>query len=485
MKRKSTLFLFFSCFILFVSLSLLLLQKWATERFPMDDALAVYYTLQNAPSNFDPSIITEGVFRVCISLLISVAFFFVLFFYKKNVEVNQFEKLSKSLFFISLAFLIFALSLSFKNLHAKDYISIFKTNEKNVPYFTENDYKKAELQNIIFPSQKRNLIILFLESTESSFASFEEGGFQEENLIGELTSLAKEHIHFSDSKKIGGGFDLPRTNWTCAALIAKLFGIPFVTSPDNSKSKMSACSFTSITDILSANGYNQLFICGSDKKFASRDVLFENHGNVKVHDINWYKENNFLPKDYHVFWGFEDEKLFSFAKKELETLSEKDEPFMFSLLTVDTHMPYGYECACCKKTYENSLKNAIRCSSIQTANFIEWCKAQAWYKNTTIVLLGDHLFMDTAKTKLFKEREKIKQKRRFFNTFINVPFKAEDSVLENRLFSSFDMAPTILSSIGCIIEDEQFALGVNLFSSKKTLLEKYGTDEVSKKLRNF
>lgn len=45
---------------------------------------------------------------------------------------------------------------------------------------------------ITFPEKKRNLIYIFLESMESTYASKDEGGEFEFNCIPELTQLAKE-----------------------------------------------------------------------------------------------------------------------------------------------------------------------------------------------------------------------------------------------------------------------------------------------------
>ena len=42
-----------------------------------------------------------------------------------------------------------------------------------------------------------------------------------------------------------------------------------------------------------------------------------------------------------------------------------------------------------------------------------------------------------------------------------------------------DMFPTTLAALGCKIKGERLALGTNLFSDKKTLLETYGYDEVA------
>lgn len=61
-------------------------------------------------------------------------------------------------------------------------------------------------------------------------------------------------------------------------------------------------NLVTLTDILRRQGYDQRFIFGSDKKFASRGAFFAEHGKVEVHDINWYKSQGLLPEDYQVFW---------------------------------------------------------------------------------------------------------------------------------------------------------------------------------------
>ncbi len=41
---------------------------------------------------------------------------------------------------------------------------------------------------------------------------------------------------------------------------------------------------------------------------------FEQHGNFKIVDYNSAIENGWIDKDYHVWWGYEDIKLFEYAK---------------------------------------------------------------------------------------------------------------------------------------------------------------------------
>ena len=61
--------------------------------------------------------------------------------------------------------------------------------------------------------------------------------------------------------------------------------------------------------------------------------------------------------------------------------------------------------------------------------------------------------------------------RSIYNVIINSKVEPEND--KNRLFTNLDMYPTILASLGVEIEENQLGLGVNLFSNKKTLAEKY------------
>ena len=53
---------------------------------------------------------------------------------------------------------------------------------------------------------------------------------------------------------------------------------------------------------------------------------------------------------------------------------------------------------------------------------------------------------------------------------------------KNRQFSTLDIFPTVLASIGAKIDGERLALGTNLFSGKKTLIEEMGYEEFNKEL---
>ena len=99
--------------------------------------------------------------------------------------------------------------------------------------FIDDNYVDPSSVNITFPEQKRNLIYIFLESMEMTYADQEDGGAFEENVIPELTGLAQENEDFSgEDKKLNGGYSMPGTTWTMGAMFGQTSGLPLNISID-------------------------------------------------------------------------------------------------------------------------------------------------------------------------------------------------------------------------------------------------------------
>lgn len=153
-----------------------------------------------------------------------------------------------------------------------------------------------------------------------------------------------------------------------------------------------SASAYNLEDILAQNGYRQCFMLGSDATFGGRGAYFNSHGTCEIWDINTANELGKLSEDYYVWWGYEDNKLFEYAREKLEELSSYEEPFNLTLLTVDTHFEDGYVCDLCDDEFgDNQYANVMACSSKQVNEFIQWIQEQSFYENTTIILSGDHL----------------------------------------------------------------------------------------------
>lgn len=359
--------------------------------------------------------------------------------------------------------------------------------------FYRANYKAPDSVKITAPEQRRNLILVFLESMESSFTDTATGGIFAENYIPEISRLALDpaHLHFSKDGKLGGGTDVDGTGWTMGAIVAKTLGIPLYVYNLKNPS-VPGPSFLprakGLFEILQGFGYNEFFMEGAPGAFSSKDLFFKDHGGLRVHDVNYYEEVGKLPAGYYVFWGYEDAKLFEFAKVELDSLSRLPEPFFFSMLTVDAHYPNGWfdEASCPEfKPDANDLnetyKAVLRCTSKQFGSFFEWLKRQAWFENTTVVLVGDHLFMGQVFIpEDFKAQALRDSTRHWLDVFVNA---AKEPPTRIRRFTSFDILPSVLEAAGFEIEGHALGLGRSLFAAEPTLLEKLGLDSLNSELR--
>ena len=374
----------------------------------------------------------------------------------------------------------------YDELDVKEYL----VSQKKESHFIEQNYVDPRTTKITFPDKKRNLIYIYLESMESTFASKGDGGGLDFNCIPELTTLAEENTNFSDSDKLGGGYPAYGGTWTMAGIFSQTSGIPIKNSEqtdDVNATLAEQYSFSSqarnLEDILADEGYNQCFMIGSDATFGGRRAYFESHGKgqTEICDYNTAKENGQIPEDYYVWWGYEDQKLFANAQEKLTELSSKDEPFNFTMLTVDTHFEDGYVCEQCQNEFgDNQYANVMACSSRQVDAFVKWIQQQPFYENTTIVISGDHLTMDSD----FCNDVSEDYERSVYNVFINLPEGLDTSFekTHNREFATLDMFPTTLAAMGVTIEGDRLALGVNLFSDEQTLTEQYGRKGLDKEL---
>lgn len=348
--------------------------------------------------------------------------------------------------------------------------------------FIDDNYVDPASVKLSFPEKKKNLIYIFLESMEITYADEKNGGAFNENVIPELTKLAQKNEDFSGkSSELNGGYSLPGTTWTMGAMFGQTSGLPLNISIDGNSMDTQSSFFSGVItlgDILQKEGYTQTLLLGSDAAFGGRKLYFEDHGQYNIEDYNYIHDNGMLPEDYRVWWGYEDEKLFEFAKEKLMELSKKNTPFNLTMLTVDTHSEDGYVCENCQNTFgDNQYANVIACSSEQVKEFVEWVQKQDALKDTTIVISGDHPTMDSD----FCEDVDKDYERKVYTTYINSSVERMND--EKRVYSTFDNFPTTLAAMGVEIEGERLGLGTNLYSGKQTLTERFGKEKEEQELR--
>lgn len=351
----------------------------------------------------------------------------------------------------------------------------------NASSLLEEEYVDPNEVSITFPEKKRNLIYILLESMETTFFSQEQGGAMEQSVIPELYRLAEENLNFSEDQGVGGCNSCSGTYWTTGAIVAQASGLPLLLPYGGNQSDHMARPLEYVTmlwDILKQEGYYQAMMMGSDKYFSGRLNLMTGHGFDHIYDWNSAQQDGIIPQGYKVFWGLEDSKLFAYARQELPKLAAREEPFQFTLLTVDTHMPDGYLCDSCPNTYAEQYENVFACSSSQVAAFVRWLQEQPFYEDTTVIICGDHLSMDKG---YFERAGLTSAQRRIYNCVLNSAVQTEHS--KNRQYNVMDLFPTTLAAMGCTIEGERLGLGTNLLSGEPTLTEIYGRGELNQELK--
>lgn len=338
----------------------------------------------------------------------------------------------------------------------------------------EDEYIDPNTVNINF-RERKNLLYIYIESMETTYADVESGGGKEKNYITNLKKLAEDNLFFSHTEAFGGLYQNSGANFTMGALLASTTGVPYKLSI-NAKTVGDYQDFlpgiTALGNILEKEGYCNYFACGSDISFGGRELFFKTHGNYNFYDYYAAIEDGVVNENYYEFWGIEDCKLYDYAKEKLTEIAQKDELFNFTLLTVDTHFPDGYICELCEETHTEQYANAIVCADKQIMNFLDWVKKQPWYEDTVVVITGDHTSMNRS----FFEDLPDGYPRRIYNCFLNTDLEPKKGT-KNREANILDMFPTTLAAIGAEIEGERLGLGTNLFSDRPTLSEEMGRKE--------
>lgn len=401
-----------------------------------------------------------------------------LYYIRKEKEKKIFPSLARKIisFVLALAILVGGCTYGFIKFELGKLMKMYVIEQS----FIEDNFVDPREVNLQFPEKKRNLIHIYLESMENSYASTDMGGYMKENLIKPLTDLAKEGYSFSNnSTGLGGPVSTPGCTWSVASMVNMNGGFPMKVPTDGNKYG-SADNFmpgaVTIGDILESQGYEQSLMFGATARFGGLNFFYESHGNFNILDYDAAKEKGWIPSDYKVWWGYEDDKLYEYAKNELTRLAETGKPFNFVMETADTHFPDGYVSTNTPTPRDNQYANVIAYSASETEKFVRWIQQQPFYENTTIILIGDHLSMDTKFFTGFDEN----YLRTTFNLILN-PAPSVGEIPEERLYNRWwynaDMFPTILASIGVKIEGDRLGLGTNLFSDTPTLFEENGGEK--------
>ena len=278
--------------IFIISVVLYVAAKWISEKYNVS-FLEILFVLNSPLKGANIRVVGECIRANLPELAIIVAYVLLGVFLVKNRPVllklhirawthnwrfvlwPPWPLLRLSMVLICIVSLVFSLSYVGKTLHVRDGLEI----KKNPTTIYENYYVDPSAVEIT--GGGKNLIYIYMESMETTYASQAVGGAQPEiNYIPGLTSLAQKNLSFSNSsnsEQLGGFRTLGRTGWTSSSLFAQNSGLPFsfpIFGNNLEYYEHFAPGATCLGDILAARGYQSEFVCGSDATFGGRLQLF-------------------------------------------------------------------------------------------------------------------------------------------------------------------------------------------------------------------
>ena len=424
------------------------------------------------------NVINAFIFKVVVPTVAAVILFVVLsaLFRKKKKE-----KAGKAFAVILITAALIVSVIQLVRADRRYGILRYIRSQNSTSDFVDTYYVAPSKENVKFPGKKRNLVYIYLESMETTFTDKAHGGDFKDDVIPELRELALEdgECFEGSHERLNGGHVITGATYTMSGIVAQTAGIPIAGGKTNAASTYADSFYPGIRalgDILKDEGYEQAFMCGSPVSFGSRKTYLKSHGIDDFFDYDYAAANNYIPKGYKVWWGFEDSKLFEFAKIKAADMASKDKPFCLTILTADTHFEDGYVCELCGDKFDTQYSNVMACSSRQVTEFVRWLQKQDFYEDTTIILSGDHITMDADYCNgVDKEYE-----RRTYTNIINSPAKPVND--RHREYTTFDMFPTTLAAIGAKISGNRLGLGTDLYSDSPTLYERFGRQTLEDEL---
>jgi len=180
---------------------------------------------------------------------------------------------------------------------------------------------------------KNNLILLYVESLETTFA---DKTLFEADLNAPLDKVFKEK-----AKQI-----IPTigTNWTTSGMVSSQCGLPlapFMRRTTDTRGVIldkARC----VSDYLKIFGYEQIFFVGPDLKFAGMDRFYNYHGYNKTIGKEEIKGLG-LSGQLFTGWGNgpHDDTLLDLAQAEITQLHRDGKHFNVTIMTTDNHAPDG------------------------------------------------------------------------------------------------------------------------------------------------
>ncbi|MBE0487698.1 MAG: sulfatase-like hydrolase/transferase [Halomonas sp.] len=327
------------------------------------------------------------------------------------------------------------------------------------------------------PPDPPNLLVLYLESIERTYADQERFG----DAYAHLDALGQRGHVFEGVRQ------LDNTGWTMAGKIASQCGTPLMPAGllhDRQFEPLGRVvpGVDCLGDLLYEQGYRLSYLGGASTAFAGKGLFYEGHGFTEVVG-RAELEPRLEDPDYINDWGLFDDSLYDFTLEEIRRLeAEGDGPWGVVNLTIAGHAPNGYPAQACLDRQGEfdgvDILYSVECSAWLARDLVERLEAEGLLENTLVVMASDHLTMRVSVWDQLTADERD-------NTFMLLGAGIEGGSRTRREASMIDLFPTLLEAMGFTIAEHRAGLGVSLLAGRyeQTLVERHGLESLNARMR--
>ncbi|WP_089677312.1 sulfatase-like hydrolase/transferase [Halomonas shengliensis] len=324
------------------------------------------------------------------------------------------------------------------------------------------------------PREPPNLLLLYLESIERTYADRERFG----DAYAFLEALGRRGHVFEGVRQ------LENTGWTMAGMIASQCGTPLMPAGllhDNQFEPLGRVvpGIRCLGDVLAAQGYRLSFLGGASTDFAGKGIFYRDHGFDRILG-RAELEPRLEDPEYLNDWGLFDDSLYDFTVEEIRRLEEEgEEPWGVVNLSLTGHAPNGYPAeACLERQGEfdgEDILYSVECSAWLAFDLIDRLEREGLLENTLVVIASDHLTMRVSAWEQLIAGERD-------NTFMLLGEGIEEGQRTRRQAATIDLFPTLLEAMGFTLEEGRAGLGVSLLGEAPTLVEQHGLTDLAARM---
>jgi phosphoglycerol transferase len=329
------------------------------------------------------------------------------------------------------------------------------------------------------PDEKKNLIVVYLESMERTYRDLD----VTKAVFEPLKVRADQGIEATNVRQTVG------TEFTIAGIVATQCGVPLVPEGLSSiffrkksvEDQMGAHErpflpkITCMGDILAEDGYELSYINGASLNRFSKRSFFQTHGFDRVYGLDEAPAERI--KGRTNSFGMNDALLFEMIYEEYDRLVAVDKPYAFSFLSLSTHGPDSFlDNDCAFDDSDSKLPEAMECTLKLLEDFLAYVDANGNGRETQIVIMSDHLAMSNTLNKHLRTSPVPRR-----NLFI-MQGPHGTGVLE-RDATAMDIYPTMMEQMGYKFANGRANLGRSMFTPDENLFERFGGEDLEKLLK--